>query len=216
LSDGRLFVHSPTRLDPETRAKLDELGPVAFVASPNKIHNQAIGEYAQAFPEARILASPGLPERRPELRFDAVLGDKPDPAWEADLDQALTAGNCFFSEVVFLHRASKTLIVADLVENITRDTVDAVTRIFLKAFRVYERPVASPDFRMFTDDADAAERSFERILAWDFDRIILAHGTLIESDAKAVLRRVCEELCDEVRKRSATRRRMYGWVARRQ
>jgi len=29
----------------------------------------------------------------------------------------------------------------------------------------------------------------ERILDWDFDRIVLSHGENIESDAKAVLRK---------------------------
>jgi len=38
-------------------------------------------------------------------------------------------------------------------------------------------------------DRRAAKQSLERILEWDFDRIILSHGENIESDAKAVLRK---------------------------
>ena len=35
----------------------------------------------------------------------------------------------------------------------------------------------------------AARRAIERILQWYFERVILAHGDLIETDAKAVLRK---------------------------
>ena len=67
----------------------------------------------RAYPAAELWASPGLPERRRDLRFAGVLGDRPEPAWAPDLDQLTTDGNVFFSEVVFFHAASGTLIVAD-------------------------------------------------------------------------------------------------------
>ena len=35
-------------------------------------------------------------------------------------------------------------------------------------------------------DKQAAAKSLKRILSWDFERIILAHGDLIETNAKAV------------------------------
>ena len=34
-----------------------------------------------------------------------------------------------------------------------------------------------------------SREALERILAWDFDRVVIAHGDLIERDAKSVLRR---------------------------
>jgi len=74
LADGGLFLHSPVKLDPELRAALDQLGPVRFVAAPNRAHHLFVGDYIGAFPEATIFAAPGLPEKRKDLNFHGVLG----------------------------------------------------------------------------------------------------------------------------------------------
>ncbi len=46
-----------------------------------------------------------------------------------------------------------------------------------------------PDWQWSFRDRAATRASFERLLAWDFDRVILAHGCLLESGAKAIFRR---------------------------
>jgi hypothetical protein len=214
LSGGRLFVHSPTFLGESTRRQLDELGEVAFVVSPNKIHNRAISQYMEAFPRARFFASPGLVERRPELRFAGVLGDRPHPEWAAELDQVATRGNLFFSEILFLHRPSRTLIVADLVENFDERTASRVGRALAALWGVFSRPVASPEFRFYTDDAEAAAESLRRAREWDFERIVLSHGALIEENAREVFAGVCEDLLARVRRRGAFAKRVYALLAR--
>lgn len=37
-------------------------------------------------------------------------------------------------------------------------------------------------------DRPAARQSFERILAWDFDRVVIAHGEVLETGGPAALR----------------------------
>jgi hypothetical protein len=214
LADTRLFVHSPVALDAALRGELDRLGEVGFIASPNKIHHLAMGDYVAAYPEARALASPGLPERRPDLEFDGVLGDHPEPDWAGDLDQAEVRGNVFFSEIVFLHRASRTLLVADLVENLDRETASPFGRALARLFGVGSKPVASPEHRLYTDDAAAAAASLQRIRSWEFERIVLSHGGLIESGGPEVLEAVCADLLRRVRNRSSASRRILAAMAR--
>jgi hypothetical protein len=214
LADSRLFIHSPVPLDHPIRRDLDRLGEVAFVVSPNKIHHLSIGEYIDAYPRAKAFASPGLPERRPDLAFDGILGDQPDPAWATELDQAEVGGNVFFSEIVFLHRASRTLIVADLVENFDRETASVFGRTLARLFGVGSEPVASPEHRLYTSDAAAAAESLERIRSWDFERIVLSHGGLIESDARAVLSAVAEHLLGRARKRSSLAKKIFAALAK--
>ncbi len=214
LSDSRLFIHSPVPLDAATRRDLDGLGEVAFVVSPNKIHHLSIGEYIDAYPRAKAFASPGLPERRPDLEFDAILGDQPDPAWATELDQAEVRGNVFFSEIVFLHRASRTLIVADLVENLDRETASTFGRTLARLFGVGSKPVASPEHRLYTNDAPAAAESLERIRSWDFERIVLSHGGLIESGGRAVMQAVGEHLLSGARRRSNASKKVLELLAR--
>jgi hypothetical protein len=50
------------------------------IVSPNKIHHLFLKERADRWPEASLYESPGLAKRRPDLRFDAELGDEPDSA----------------------------------------------------------------------------------------------------------------------------------------
>jgi len=213
LSDDRLFLHSPTFLEAGLRRELDRLGEVRFVVSPNKIHNQAIPQYLEAYPEAAFLAPPGLPERRPQLRFSGVLGDEPHPGWAGAIEQIATRGNVFFSEVLFFHLASRTLIVGDLVENLDAGTTSRVGLRLAKLFGVPPRPVASPEFRLYTTDADAAAESFQRVLQWDFERIVIAHGALIEENARETFRTVCDELVEGVRRRRPIIKRFFTRMA---
>jgi hypothetical protein len=42
---------------------------------------------------------------------------------------------------------------------------------------------------LFRHDRKATRRTVERILSWDFDRMILSHGRLVESGAKRTFER---------------------------
>jgi hypothetical protein len=118
LSDGGLFVHSPVSLDPALRKALDALGPTRFAVAPNRFHHLYLGAYPEAYPDLRLFACPGLPEKRSDLSFDAVLGDEAPSEWAGQIDQLLFGGLPLANEIVFLHRASRTLIMTDTVFNI--------------------------------------------------------------------------------------------------
>ena len=188
LGDGGLFLHSPTRLDAATRSAVEGLGPVRHVIAPNRFHHLFVEDYLRAYAQARFYAAPGLAEKRRDLRFDAVLGDEAPPAWADELDQLLIRGIPRFNEVVFHHRASRTLILTDLLFNIQEESpfsLRAVTRIA----GVYGRPSMAPDMRRFQiKDRPAFAHSIERLLAWDVERIVLAHGRVIAGDGRQALR----------------------------
>ena len=211
--DGRLLLYSPVFLTPALRQELDRLGRVAFLVSPNKIHNQTLAAYRDAFPEAALHAPPGLPERRPDIRFDAVLGNETNPAWSEELDQALTAGNVFFTEALLLHRRSRTLLVGDLIENIDEHTLSRIGRSIAALFGVPSRPAASPEFRFYTHDAGAAATALDRVREWPFERIFLCHGGLIERDAKAVFEAVSRELVGKAQRRGRLTRALLRRLA---
>ena len=213
LSGDRLFVYSPTFLTPDLKHDLEELGQISYVISPNKIHNQTLVRFLAAFPAAVFCAPPGLALRRPDLRCEDRLTDRPDPEWSDELDQALTQGNVFFSEALFLHRASRTLMVGDLVENLDRHTVASFALVLGRIFGVRKGPAPSPEFRLYTFEADEAERAFERPRSWDFDRIFLCHGGLIEEDAGAIFDAVCEEILRVARERNPLALRVLRWLS---
>ena len=92
-------------------------------------------------------------------------------------------------EHAMLHLPSRTLIVADLVFNFRPEEKgwDRFFHRYLAGFKRY--PGMSRVFRLCIKDRAAFRASMAKILEWDFDRIIVGHGEVIENNGKALLRR---------------------------
>ena len=72
------------------------------------------------------------------------------------------------------------MILTDLLFQI-RYPVNALTKAILWMAGVNKGKLAqSRLWRSITKDRAAAGRSVERMLAWDFDRVVLAHGDFVE------------------------------------
>jgi hypothetical protein len=183
LPSGGLFLHSPVRLDEPTRRALDAIGPVRCVVAPSKVHHFYVGDYRAAYPEARLYAAPGLPEKRKDLRFDAVIGEAPPPEWEGVLDHTLFRGAPLMNEVVFLHRPSRTLILTDLAFNMVQ-APRGRARLFCWVVGAGRRLGPHRIIRFGIRDRAAAHESVQRILQWDFDRVVVTHGEVLASGGK--------------------------------
>lgn len=137
-------------------------------------------------------------KKRPELQFDWILGNRPDPRWGSEFEQVVIQGTRIISEVAFLHKKSGTLILVDLLENIGDDyTHDAglLLKFWWKAvFHMWNHPKAAPEYQLGWGDKEIVRKGLEKILSWEFDRIILAHGNTIESNARAILIKAWENV----------------------
>jgi len=187
LEDRSLLLHSPVSLDPELRRELDSLGPVRFAVAPNRVHHLYAGKVATAYPDALLWVAPGLERKRPDLVFAGVLGDEAPVGWKGQVDQVFFRGRPYENEVVFFHRASRTLMLCDLAFNFGAGT-HPVTRLLLQTIRSYDRFGPSRLDPLLIRDRPAARESLERILAWDFDRVVVAHGQVLESGGREALR----------------------------
>ena len=187
LASGDLLLHSPLRLDPDLRRQLDAIGPVRFAVAPNRVHHLYAGEVAQVYPGARLWVAPGLARKRPDLRFEGELGDEAPPEWRGQVDQTFFRGRPYENEVVFCHRASRTLIICDLAFNFGPATATP-TRLLMQLLRSYGRFGPSTLDPLLIRDRAAARQSLERILGWDFDRVIVAHGDVLERGGREGLR----------------------------
>jgi hypothetical protein len=186
LADGGLFVHSPVSLDGGTREAIDALGPVAAVVAPSRFHHLYVGEWNEAYPDAVLCACPGLPKKRGDLPWDRVLSDTPEPEWRGEIDQVFVGARSLENEVVFFHRASRTLVCADLVFNLLHHPA-FTTRIVARLLG-NTKPGATWLERLIIRDRKGAREQLDRVLAWDIERIVLGHGALVESDGREVLR----------------------------
>lgn len=192
LSDGRVLVHSPCPCDAEVLDALRDVGPVSYIVAPGSYHYFHVAAWQEAFPDAETFICPGVERKCPGLEFDAFLSDHAPEQWAGELDQVLVRGNRLIWEVAFLDRPSRTLILTDLVENIGdgSEGTNWVLRFWWKVVMdMWNEPKPAPEYQMGWRDKRAARRSLERILAWDFDRVVIAHGENVERDAKEVLRR---------------------------
>jgi len=195
LADGGLWCHSPVALDEALCAQVQALGPVRHLVSPNRLHYLSIGEWQRAWPQALAWASPGVRERAAEhgrdVRFDADLRDAPPPDWAGQIDQLLFRGSRYLHELVFFHRASATLVLADLIENFELQRVQHKWRWLVRLAGAADPDGKAPlDMRMtfWGHEAEAAA-CLRRMLAWAPERVVLAHGRWYERDGTAELRR---------------------------
>jgi hypothetical protein len=187
LADGGLWVHSPLRLTPERRQAVEALGPVRFLVAPNKYHHLFIGEWMAAYPQARAYAAPGLPEKRKDLSFHGVLSDQAPAEWAGQIELLPWRGAPLLNEVVFFHRPSRTLVLTDMAHNVGPDAA-ALTRFFFRLFGGYGRLSTSLAERMANRDRPAVRRTVDTLLQWDFQRVIIAHGHIVESNGAQALR----------------------------
>jgi hypothetical protein len=188
LAGGGLLLYSPVPLDARTRAALDALGPVRFVMGPSRLHHFYLGEYAAAYPEAKLLGAPGLPQKRRDLHFHHVAGPGFEAPWKNELELHLFAGAPQLSEVVCFHRPSRSLLVCDLVFNV-RSGPGNRARLFHRLVGATDRFGPHRIARAFIRDRAAARRSLETILAWEFDRVVVTHGQVLEAGGREAMRR---------------------------
>lgn len=192
LADGGLWLHSPTAPDETLIAAIESLGPVRFLIAPNNLHYWWIPAWAARFPAAEIHAIPGLERsaKRP-LPPARILGAVAPAGWADSVDQVLIEGS-MLTEADFFHRASRTLILTDLIENFEP------SRFSSRFYRLLARlgGAADPDgkapydMRMsFLGRHRAVRAAVERMIAWGPEKIVLAHGRWYERDAIAELRR---------------------------
>lgn len=193
LRNNQLFVHSPLQLNDVIAAQLDNIGRVSYIVSPNNLHHLFIGDYFDHYKHAKFYASPGLTAKRKDIKFTAELKNEPDPDWAESLDQMIFFGHESFQEVVFYHRFSKTLIVADLLMNFT-ERASSLTKLVTRLMGIYGQPTLPLDFKHSSLQALRFQMSVKKLMEWDFQRIILAHGDIIPQNGKEVLRQAFEGL----------------------
>jgi hypothetical protein len=187
LADRSVLLHSPVVLDAPLRRELDALGPVRYAIAPNRVHHLYAGAVAETYPEARLWIAPGLDRKRPDLVFAAILDDEAPPEWRGQVDQVFFRGRPYENEVVFCHRASRTLVTCDLAFNFG-PSAPLGTRIMMSLIMSYGRFGPTKLDPLLIRDRAAARASLQRILAWDFDRVVVAHGDVLERGGRELLR----------------------------
>jgi hypothetical protein len=128
--------------------------------------------------------------RKSGLKLDHDLTEASPPEWAADIEQVIVRG-AGFSEVDFFHRASRTLIMTDLVQNLETERLPLPLRVIARL-----NGVAAPNGRaplylrlaVRANKRDAAQAA-EQLVRWHPERVIFSHGRWFDRDGADALRR---------------------------
>ncbi|MGB6430595.1 MAG: DUF4336 domain-containing protein [Candidatus Acidiferrales bacterium] len=192
LSDGSIWVDSPVSVASDTLKRIAELGPVRYLIAATPRHFWRLDAWHAMFPEAQLWSSRStlLTLKKRPLPLKGVLGDETPRAWADDLDQLVFTGNRLLDEVLFFHKQSGTVILDDLIQIHARVKGKPFRNLLFKL-----EGVAAPhggvglDIRLTFTNRNLARRSLEKLLSWDFDKLIIAHGPCVTENAKPFVER---------------------------
>lgn len=188
LSNESIWIESPVPVSPDTLLSITDLGPARYIVAATPRHVWRLDNAQTQFPDAQlwVCRRTRLTLQHGELPITGTLTDTPPPEWADDFEQLEFKGNRLLSEVLFYHKKSHTVIINDLIQMNKKVKGKPLTNfIFRIAGVLYPNGGVSRDLRMSFTDRDLARESLETLLSWDFDKLIIAHGDCIETDAKS-------------------------------
>ncbi len=186
LANDELILHNPVPLSASTRDSISALGSVRAVISASLMHHMYVGPALNAYPEANFHFAPGLSEKRPDLPQGSALTDSPPDGWRGVLEQKVITGFSAANEVAFLHTPTRTLVLTDLAFHIGPG-FPWFTRMVFRLLRLTARVGVAPDIRRDLQRHPQSKQEIAQVLSWEFDRVVLAHGAIVEAEAREAL-----------------------------
>lgn len=158
---------------------------------PDLLHHKYLADAIHRYQPATLWAPPGFTDKVPDFAPVRVFGMDTWPHYNA-LDYVLLEGAPRKNEVVFFHRTSRTLYAADLFFNI-REPKGWLTPVTFRMMGVYKRFAVAKIMKRWIKDPAAFRRSIAKMLEWDFERIVVAHGEPVDRDARELAVRALRE-----------------------
>jgi hypothetical protein len=186
--DGQVAIHSPLAIDDATAAEIDRLGDVRFLIAPSCLHWMYLAEAKARYPRARVFAAPALAKKLGDLPFEPLPDAGTLDGTGNGLRVERVRGVPTLDEHTFLHEASRSLVVTDLIFNL-HACPDWRMRLVLRLTGAWKRTAQSLEWRLLVRDRAAAARSVTSILDWDWERIVVGHGAVVDDDPRERARR---------------------------
>ena len=198
LKNGGLFVHSPTKLTEDLVSQISGLGEVRYLIAPSWVHYAYLQEWQEAFPEAESWVAPGVTKRAKSrgisLEADAVLESEQSTPWQDEMHQMVVPGSKLHREAVFFHKATRTLILTDLIQCIEGDTVPVWMRILTRVAGIAAPRGGMPPDLKLTFDRAQLRPALQVLVDWAPERVIFSHGAWFQEDGTAALKRALGRL----------------------
>ena len=194
LTNGELVVISPIQVNNATIQQLNEIGDVKHIIAPNLFHYLFLSNFKAIYPKAKLYATPDLKSKRPEISIDQVFeSDRKNFLGEIEyllfdgFETFVPSGASPLREYVFFHCASQTLILTDTAFHFD-ESFPLITQLAARVIGGYKKLRQSLLERFATREKEQVKQSVQKVLQWDFTRIIVAHGSIVEHNAKRQFR----------------------------
>jgi len=187
LSSGSLVIHSTAPFTEEDKIEIKKLGEVAAIVDVTKFHDTFAKIGISAFPDVPYFAPVGFPQKE---KLNPRNIEEGKEIWGDELIWIPLEGVPSLNEWACFHPVSKTLVVADLVFNCK--PFDFRGKLFFTLAGIRGWPGNCRLFRLCIRDRKKFEKSIRRVLSFEFERVVVAHGRPIEKGAKAVFRSAIE------------------------
>ncbi|KAJ8519453.1 hypothetical protein ONZ45_g3625 [Pleurotus djamor] len=184
LSSGDVWVLASTPLTDDTKESIDKLGPVKWIMGADAFKGH-LAEYKAAYPDAKVIGvEPLVAKKKAEgLVLDGAYGADPPETLYGFEDEIKAC-----KDVAWLHVASKTLIQADLLFNLPGNEQYSKTKTSPKIPILGKLDPYGGLQKKFLwgqgKDKEAMKRDAGTVADWDFERIIMCHGDVIENEGK--------------------------------
>lgn len=187
LASGKLVIHSTAPFNHADVAAIRALGQPGWLLDVSLFHDSLAKEGRAAFPDVPYLAPEGF-SKASGVPTESLV--RLPTEWRGEIEVLELGGMPKVREHVMFHRFSRTLIVGDVLFNFERGA-SGWTRFFARhVMRLKKFIGMSPFFRLMLRDRDAFRSSVAAMMQWDFDRVIVGHGEIIEHGGNERLREV--------------------------
>lgn len=194
LKNGELVVISPIKVDEETINQIKTLGKVSIIIAPNLYHHLFISDFKSVYPDAQIFAAPGLESKRQDINFDRIIHQgkigKQDEIEYFLFEgfKTLTPKGAFpLNEIVFFHQQSQTLILTDTAFHFD-ETFPFITKLVTRVIGGYKKLEPSRLEKIAIQEKQKVKNSIQTVLSWNFERVIVAHGSIVDNQGKEKLK----------------------------
>ena len=183
----KLVIHSPIPYREELARSLDDLGTITHLVAPSLHHNLYMDEWQKQYPDAMVLAPRKTKRINSDMSLQEFITSAYAEVWKDQIKLWKIKGIPMISEFAFLHYASKTLVLTDLVFNIQKPC-DWWTKSLFKLYGAWQKFGPTVLIKSLIRDKAVFCNTLKSILQEDFDRIVMGHGEVLEHDAKAKLK----------------------------
>jgi hypothetical protein len=195
---GQLTLINPVRMDDAGLLRMEELGEVAHVLRLGPMHGMDDPFYVDRYDADFWSFDGGTTYTTPTIAHVLAEGEElpfPKARLFAFSHMTETEG------AILLERSPSVLLTCDAIQSYAtapyRPHTNWLTRLMMPLIGFPRETLIGPLWmKLLVEDRDGIKAEFERLLEFDFDQLLSAHGTFLPKNAHTETERAFQKMFD--------------------